>query len=54
MPRGKIDKPEMLAKVYRLKSMLYDGDYKHQNNDWHNGSHDSLNKVLDILNEYSQ
>lgn len=51
MPRGKLDKPDILSRVYKLKTSLY--DEKNKSKDWYEGAHDSLNKILDILNEYS-
>lgn len=54
MPRGNLHKTDMLAKVYKLKTDLYDGVHDKKTGQWHDGAHDTLNTVLDILNEYSQ
>lgn len=58
MPRGSLRKTDMLAKVYKLKTELYDKDTSSsmtgQTGQWYDGAHDSLDKVLDIINEYSQ
>ena len=54
MPRGNVTKNDLLAKVYKLKTALYDGQYEHENGDWHDGAHYALSKVLDILNEYAR
>ena len=53
MPRSNVSKVDILARVYKLKTALYDGVYEGKSGDWYEGSHDSLNKVLDILNEYA-
>ena len=47
-------KTDMLARIYKLKTALYNGERSDKNGDWHDGAHDSLNKVLDILNEYRE
>lgn len=55
MPRGHLHKTDMLAKVYKLKTELYDKQYNSgMTGQWYDGAHDSLDKILDILNEYSQ
>lgn len=53
MPRGKMTKVDILARVYKLKTNL---NKKHSNRPglWLDGADQSLNDVLDILNEYSQ
>ena len=53
MPRGRLLKIDILARVYKMKTDLYDGKYKDRTGQWHDGAHDTLNTVLDILNEYS-
>lgn len=53
MPRGKMLKVDMLARVYKLKNELYNGTNYAKSSEWHDGAHDALNKVLDILKEYS-
>ena len=55
MPRGSLHKTDMLAKVYKLKTELYDKETNPgMTGKWYDGAHDSLDKVLDIINEYSQ
>jgi hypothetical protein len=54
MPRGRMKKIDIEARIYKLKTALYNGEYQDKNGDWHDGHHAALNKVLDILNEYSQ
>jgi hypothetical protein len=59
MPRGSLRKTDMLAKVYKLKTELYEKDTSSsmttgQTGQWYDGAHNSLDKVLDIINEYSQ
>lgn len=53
MPRGNVTKNDLLSKVYKQKTRLFDGDYGNKNGDWHDGAHYAFNKVLDILNEYA-
>ena len=53
MPRGTVTKNDLLSKVYKQKTRLYDGDHGQKNGDWHDGAHYAFNKVLDILNEYA-
>jgi len=43
----------MIARVYKIKNELYDGKQHDKSGDWHDGCHDALNRVLDILSEYS-
>ena len=52
MPRSQLTKIDMLDKVYKFKTALYNGEYRHKSAAWHEGAHDSLNKVLDIINEF--
>ncbi len=43
---------EMECRVLKLKHMLYNGTYQHKNGDFHDGAHEMLNKVLNIIEEY--
>jgi len=43
----------MDAKVFKLKTDLYEGKYDEASEEWLNGAHHSLNKIIDILQEYS-
>jgi len=54
MPRGIMLKTDMLARIYKLKTALYNGEQHDKSGDWHDGAHDALNKVLDILQEYRE
>jgi len=53
MSRARMSKVDMLARAYKLKNELYDGTYHDKSAEWHDGAHNALNRVLDILNEYS-
>lgn len=54
MSRSIMLKADMLARIYKLKTSLYNGEHKGKPGLWHDGAHDALNKVLDILQEYRQ
>ena len=53
MPRGIVSKTDILSRVYKMKTELYDGKQHDKSGDWHDGAHSTLNRILDILNEYS-
>ena len=53
LSRGNVTKNDLLSKVYKQKTRLYDGDHGNKNGDWHDGAHYAFNKILDILNEYA-
>ena len=52
MPRSKMMKVDIEARLYRLKTELYDTTHENKPGLWHDGAHHFLNKVLDSLNEY--
>jgi hypothetical protein len=52
MPRNGMTRQEIEARIYKLKTALYNGEHHGKSGDWHDGAHDALNKVLDILQEY--
>jgi hypothetical protein len=52
MPRGEMLKIDLEARLYKMKTALYDGQHSNKNGDWHDGHHAAINKVLDILQEY--
>jgi len=52
--RGKLSKVDILTRVYKMKNELYNGTHYAQSADWHDGAHDVLNRVLDLLKEYSE
>jgi hypothetical protein len=54
MPRGRINKIDIQARVYKLKEELYNGTHYAKGKEWHDGAHDSLNRILDMLSEYYQ
>lgn len=47
-------KSEIQARIYKLKTALYDGEHKDKSGEWHDGAHAAYNAVLDILQEYRQ
>jgi hypothetical protein len=51
MPRGRLMKVDILARVLRMKNDL--GPVNSYSNDYKRGVDDTLNRVLDMLNEYS-
>ena len=53
MPRGILTKNDLFSKVYKLKTSLYNGDYCEKTEDWHDGAHDALSKILEYMREYS-
>tara|TARA_B100000902_G_scaffold305427_1_gene293876 strand:+ start:443 stop:607 length:165 start_codon:yes stop_codon:yes gene_type:complete len=54
MPRGIVSKVDMTPRVIKMKNELYNGGYHNKSGDWHDGAHEMLNKILDMLNEYTQ
>lgn len=54
MPRGNMRKYEIQARIYKLKTALYDGQHKDKPGQWHDGAHAAYNEILDILNEYRE
>ena len=52
MSTGQITKVDLVSRIYKLKTQLFNGDYKDKSGEWHDGAHNALNSVLDILNEY--
>ena len=52
MPRSFMLKVDLEARLYKLKTALFEGEHSDKNGDWHDGYHEALNKVLDILQEY--
>ena len=53
MPRGRMSKVDMLSRIYKIKTALYNGQHHDKSGEWHEGAHEALSKVLDALNEYS-
>jgi len=54
MPRNKMTKTEVEVRVLKLKNELYNGGWTARNGDWHDGAHEMLNSVLNILQEYRE
>jgi len=52
MSTGSVSKIDLLARVYKLKTALYNGSRQDKNGEWHDGAHHAYNEILDILNEY--
>lgn len=53
MPRSGMSKVDILPRIYKMKTELYNGTHRDKSKEWHDGAHDALNKMLDLLNEYS-
>lgn len=53
MPRSRLSKVDILPRIYKLKTALYDGKRQEKNGDWHDGYHSAMNDVLDMLDEFS-
>jgi|TARA_R100000455_G_C6217736_1_gene83199 hypothetical protein len=45
-------KVDLEPRIHHLKSELYRGDYDGASEDWKDGAHYMLNRVLMILQEY--
>jgi len=54
MSTGTVTKVDLLARIYKLKTALYNGEHKDKGAEWHDGAHYALTSVLDILDEYSR
>jgi hypothetical protein len=53
MPRSRMSKIDIEARVYKMKTALYNGEHRDKSGEWHDGAHHALSQVLDILGEYS-
>lgn len=53
MPRTRMQKVDLLAKIYQLKTALYN-EHEEEHDEWHDGAHHALNCVLDHLQEYRE
>ena len=56
MPRGTVNKQEIQARIYKLKTALYDNTdmFNCFSEEKKEGAHDAFNRVLDILQEYRE
>jgi len=54
MPRSTMLKTDILARLYKLKTELYEEHKVTKTGQWTDGAHYAYNKVLDILQEYRQ
>ena len=54
MPRSRMQKVDILARMYKLKTALYESQppFDYFSEEKKEGAHIALNKVLDILDEY--
>jgi hypothetical protein len=53
MPRGRVTKNDILHRVYKMKTELYDGKHKDKPGQWHDGAHDAYNRILELLDQFS-
>lgn len=56
MPRGMLTRVDMLYKVHELKKSLHENFdiFKNFSDEEKNGANKTLNRILDIINEYHQ
>ena len=54
MPRSTMLKTDILARLYKLKTELYEEHEVSKTEEWADGAHYAYNRVLDILQEYRQ
>ena len=47
MPRGRMSKVDILARVYKIKNELYNGTHYAKNKEWHDGAHDAWTQLSD-------
>lgn len=52
MPRNNVTADEIRVRIYKLKTALYEGQYKNKSGDWHDGAHHMLTTMLNVLDEY--
>jgi hypothetical protein len=52
MPKGQVTKVDIVSRLYKLKTSLFNGDHKDKTGQWHDGAHYALNSVLNVLDEY--
>jgi hypothetical protein len=52
--RGKVSRVEIESRIYKMKNELYNGTHCAKSGEWHDGAHDALNTVLEILKEYRE
>tara|TARA_A200000159_G_scaffold28641_1_gene25253 strand:+ start:165 stop:377 length:213 start_codon:yes stop_codon:yes gene_type:complete len=45
-------KRDLLARIYNHKKNLYNGHYEEQTEEWSEGAHHMLNKMLELAQEY--
>ena len=43
----------MLNRVYKMKNELYNGTHYAKSGEGHDGAHDALNRILEVLKEYN-
>ena len=52
MPRGTMTKIDLEARLYKLKTALYEGEHHDKSGDWHDGYHEAISRMLDYLQEW--
>jgi|TARA_B100000073_G_scaffold347965_1_gene364259 hypothetical protein len=50
--KSQMTKLDMKHRVLKMKNELYNGRWHEKNGDWHDGAHEVLNTVLDMIEEY--
>lgn len=52
MSRGRMSKADLQSRIYKLKTQIYNGSHDDQSDEWHEGAHYMLNKVLEFMEEF--
>jgi hypothetical protein len=52
MAKENLNTGKLKVRLYKLKIALYEGFYRDKGPEWHDGAHQMLTQVLNILDEY--
>ena len=52
MPRATMKEIDIQARLYKLKTKLFEGHHQDKSGEWHDGAHFAYNEILNLLQEY--
>lgn len=52
MSRNSVTKADLLIKIYKMKTNLYDGGYILKSLEWRQGANEILSELIEHLKEY--